>query len=158
MSMPPFDRYVGVPGESTHARITLSISPGRQVRSNRASHAALPPSSATPGGDSEVASAPEGVEAPVAARLPSNARASALELPGGRRVDHEDEAGLRSELGGLEVEIEVPPDVRVVELLDAGAMGADVVCRPVPTELVALRRELADQLLEGLVVGRVRSS
>lgn len=44
-------------------------------------------------------------------------------------------------------------DLGVVELLVPGVVDADVVCRPAGTELVAERRELADELAQVFTVG-----
>ena len=62
------------------------------------------------------------------------------------------EAGVGAELHRLVAEIQLTDD-RVVDTLGAGAVEAHVVRRPADAELVAARRQLADEVGELAVVG-----
>ena len=62
------------------------------------------------------------------------------------------QAVVGAELHRLVAEVEVADD-RVVDALGAGAVEAHVVRRPADAELVAARRQLADQVGQLAVVG-----
>jgi hypothetical protein len=66
-------------------------------------------------------------------------------------VDGHGEAGFGSKVEAFVGKGELTDDV-VVEVFDAGAVGADVVGTPATAELVAARGQLADQVVEALVV------
>jgi hypothetical protein len=60
-------------------------------------------------------------------------------------VGEDGETGVRTELHHLEREAEISDD-RVVNMLDPGLVNADVVRRPSGAELLALRRQLPDEV------------
>mgnify|MGYP003377403370 CR=1 FL=1 len=62
------------------------------------------------------------------------------------------DAGVAAQVNGLVGQVQVPDD-RVVEVLGAGGVDADVVGAPPAAELVAAGGQLSDQFVEGAVVG-----
>ena len=67
-------------------------------------------------------------------------------------VNGEGESGFGSEVEALVGEFEIADEV-MVEVFDAGAVGADVVGLPAAAELLASGGQLADEFVQPLVVG-----
>ena len=66
-------------------------------------------------------------------------------------VDGHGEPGFGSEVEAFVGKCEVTDDV-VVKVFGAGAVGADIVGAPAAAELIAASGQLADQVVEALVV------
>ena len=67
-------------------------------------------------------------------------------------IDGHRDTGFGSKVEALVGEGQVADDL-VVEVLGAGAMGADVVRAPAPAELLTAGGQLADEVVKALVVG-----